>query len=64
MDAAGTRAVSRSLPLFLENGIGARRIELTDAKDPDEYLQVNGADALEDAINQAEPLIFTAEYLH
>ena len=59
MDAAGTRAVSRSLPLFLENGIGARRIELTDAKDPDEYLQAHGPEALEEAILQAEPLIFT-----
>ncbi|MGC6508458.1 MAG: DNA primase [Myxococcota bacterium] len=59
MDAAGTRAVSRSLPLFLENGIGARRIELTDAKDPDEFLQAHGPEALEEAILQAEPLIFT-----
>lgn len=59
MDAAGTRAVSRSLPLFLENGIAARRIELADAKDPDEYLQDHGPEALEEAIQRAEPLIFT-----
>ena len=59
MDQAGTRAVTRSLPLFLEGGIEALRIELHNAKDPDEFLLENGPEEMERCISKAEPLLTT-----
>ncbi len=56
-DEAGLRAAERSLPLFVDAGIEARRLELGDAKDPDEYVQSAGAEALEAALDRSEPLL-------
>lgn len=56
-DEAGQRAAERSLPLFVESGIEARRLEIGDAKDPDEFVQASGAEALEAALDRSEPLL-------
>ena len=56
-DEAGQRAAERSLPLFVEAGIEARRLEIGDSKDPDEFVQSSGAGALEAALDRSEPLL-------
>ena len=56
-DEAGQRAAERSLPLFVEAGIEARRLEIGAAKDPDELVQSEGAEALERALDRSEPLL-------
>ncbi len=56
-DEAGQRAAERSLPLFVDAGIEARRLEIGDAKDPDEFVQEVGAEALESALDRSEPLL-------
>jgi DNA primase len=56
-DEAGQRAAERSLPLFVDAGIEARRLEIGEAKDPDEFVQEAGADALESALDRSEPLL-------
>lgn len=61
-DAAGTRAADRSLPLLLESGMDARRMDLPGAKDPDEYVQREGAEAFEKRIAAAIPLL--EDFLH
>ena len=55
-DEAGSRAAVRSLALFLDEGISAQRVDLGQCKDPDEYIQANGAEAFEEALGRAEPL--------
>ncbi|MCP4917738.1 MAG: DNA primase [Proteobacteria bacterium] len=61
-DSAGTRAADRSLPLFLEAGMDARRIDLPGAKDPDEYVQKEGGEAFEKRLGSARPLL--EDFLH
>ncbi|HJN78372.1 MAG TPA: DNA primase [Myxococcota bacterium] len=61
-DAAGTRAADRSLPLFLEAGMDARRLALPGAKDPDEYVQREGAEAFEGRVSAGIPLL--EDFLH
>ncbi len=56
-DAAGTRAADRSLPLFLEAGVEVRRLDLPGAKDPDEYVQREGAEAFEKRLDSSIPLL-------
>jgi DNA primase len=55
-DEAGLRASEKSLPMFIEAGIGARRLDLGTAKDPDEFIMQNGAEAFEDVLSNSEPL--------
>ena len=61
-DAAGTRAADRSLPLFLDAGMDVRRLDLPGAKDPDEYVQSQGAEAFESRLKTAIPLLH--DFLH
>jgi len=61
-DAAGMRAADRSLPLFLEAGMDARRLDLPGAKDPDEYVQKEGAEAFEKRLASGIPLL--EDFLH
>ena len=56
-DEAGQRAAERSLKLFVDAGIEARRLEIGAAKDPDELVQSAGAEALERALERSEPLL-------
>ncbi len=55
-DEAGLRASEKSLPMFIEAGIGARRLNLGEAKDPDEFIMKNGSSAFEDVLLNSEPL--------
>jgi len=56
-DEAGQRAAERSMKLFVEAGIEARRLEIGAAKDPDELVQSEGAEALDRALERSEPLL-------
>ncbi len=56
-DEAGQRAAERSMALFVDAGIEARRLEIGDAKDPDELIQKHGAEALTHALDRSEPLL-------
>lgn len=55
-DAAGVRAAVRSLEMFLNAGIEPLRLDLGDAKDPDEYIVKHGGDAFDGLLKGAEPL--------
>lgn len=55
-DAAGIRAAVRSLEMFLGAGIEPMRLDLGDAKDPDELIQTRGAPAFSAALDGSEPL--------
>ncbi len=55
-DEAGLRAAERSLALFLEAGIEPRRLDIGEAKDPDDLVREGGPEALEAALQRSEPL--------
>jgi len=55
-DEAGSRAAERSLPLFLQQGVVARRLALPGAKDPDDFLRAEGPEAFEKHLSGAIPL--------
>lgn len=55
-DEAGARAAERTLPMLRSAGIQGLRLQLPDAKDPDELIQEQGADAMKAALEAAEPL--------
>lgn len=56
-DEAGQRAAAKSLPLFLEAGIEPYRVDTDGGKDPDELIQTHGAEAFDDLIKRAEPVV-------
>ena len=56
-DEAGQRAAERSLPLFLDAGIEARKLDLGDDKDPDDFVRERGSQAFEVALKRATPLL-------
>jgi len=56
-DEAGLRAADRALPMFVQAGLEALQLELPGAKDPDEFVQEFGAEAFEDRLARASPLI-------
>ncbi len=56
-DEAGLKAATKSMELFLDAGVEARRLELGAAKDPDEFIQKNGAEAFETALSHSVPLL-------
>ncbi len=57
-DEAGQRATRRAIPMLERAGIGVKVLQLTEAKDPDEYLKKFGADKfkllLEGSANRVE----------
>ncbi len=57
-DEAGQRATRRAIPMLEKAGIRVKVLQLTDAKDPDEYLKKFGADKfrllLEGSSNRVE----------
>jgi len=55
-DTAGVRAALKSLDLFVAAGIEARRLDLGEAKDPDEFMQRFGADVFEERLRGSETL--------
>jgi DNA primase len=56
-DNAGLNAAQKSLPLLLAAQISAFRLDLGRAKDPDEFIQANGAPAFEALFAAGEDLI-------
>lgn len=56
-DEAGVRAAAKSMELFLEAEVSATRLDLSPAKDPDEFVQTYGADAFEERLARGEPLV-------
>ena len=56
-DEAGLNAATKSMGLFIDAGVEAQRLELGEAKDPDEFVQKNGAEAFEGLLARAEPLV-------
>ena len=55
-DEAGQRAAERSLPLLLAAGLYPRGLILTEAKDPDEFVNRFGLEALQNKIKSAPEL--------
>lgn len=56
-DEAGKKAAAGSLDLFLGASVEARRLDLLDAKDPDEFIQRHGAAGFETQLQHTEPLV-------
>jgi DNA primase len=56
-DEAGARAAERTLPMLEQAGVQAWRLQLPDAKDPDELVRERGPGAMEAALSAAEPLL-------
>ncbi|MBW1877107.1 MAG: DNA primase [Deltaproteobacteria bacterium] len=56
-DEAGAQAAERSLPLFLDAGIQAWRLDLGGAKDPDDLVREGGPEAMERALANRAPLL-------
>lgn len=52
-DEAGMKAAERSSQVLLEEGVRLRVLELAGGLDPDEYIQSNGVEAYQRALNQA-----------
>jgi DNA primase len=55
-DEAGLRAAERSMPIFIAAGIEPYQLSIEGAKDPDEFIQTNGAEAFGVALAAASPL--------
>ena len=56
-DKAGVGAAVKSVGLFFDADIEPKRLELPGAKDPDEFVQKNGAAAFERQVEHAQPLV-------
>jgi DNA primase len=56
-DEAGLRAVRRSIPLFLAEGVEPRCLILKEDKDPDEAVQKHGIDEFRKMLSQAVPMV-------
>jgi DNA primase len=56
-DAAGQRAVERSLLLLLPEGLRVRAVELPAGEDPDTFLEQHGAEALRRLVADATPVL-------
>jgi DNA primase len=56
-DEAGLKAATKSMDLFLDAGVEAKRLELGVAKDPDEFIQKFGAPAFDAALSHSVPLL-------
>lgn len=58
-DAAGTNAAKRAIPILEQSGLRVRVMQVTGAKDPDEFIKANGAEAFEDLISKSlDPVDF------
>jgi len=56
-DQAGIKAAVRSMPLFAEAQMEALRIDIPGAKDPDELVREQGAEAFRTLLAKPEPLM-------
>lgn len=58
-DGAGTNAARRGIPILEEAGLKVKVIRVPGAKDPDEFIKANGAEAFEKVIQEAmDPVDF------
>ena len=58
-DTAGTNAARRAIPILEEAGLSVRVLRVPGAKDPDEFIKANGAQAFEELIGKAmDPVDF------
>jgi len=55
-DEAGLRAAERSMPLFVSADIEPYRLDIGEAKDPDEFIQSSGSEAFAALLERGEPL--------
>lgn len=55
-DEAGRAASVKSFPLMQDQNLQAFRVTLPEGKDPDEYLQLHGAEEMEEVLDAAQPL--------
>jgi DNA primase len=53
-DKAGESAVLRAIPILLSGGLKVKVLQVTDAKDPDEYIQQYGAESFARLLGQAQ----------
>lgn len=51
-DEAGNKAALRAIPLLKQAGLSARVVNLMPYKDPDEFIQAEGAQAFEERLSQ------------
>lgn len=64
-DSAGVNASLRSIPILKSSGLNVRVLIMEGAKDPDEYIELNGAEAFEMLIENAIPsFMFEVRNLH
>ena len=54
-DNAGQNAARRAIPLLKEAGLESRVVNLAPHKDPDEFIRAEGAEALKERLDHAEP---------
>jgi len=63
-DEAGIRAAQRAIPVLIKEGLKVKILELTDAKDPDEYLSRFGAAKFTNIISNAKThIVFQIEQI-
>ncbi len=53
-DAAGVKAAQRAIPLLEKTGLSVKVLSIPGAKDPDEFIRANGADAFKKLIESSE----------
>ncbi len=56
-DKAGRKAAMRALPLCLQQGLWPSYLAVPDGKDPDDFAREHGAQAVQDLLNTARPLL-------
>jgi DNA primase len=56
-DSAGLAATQRSLDLFLEGDFRVKVLQLSDNKDPDEFVRTAGPKAYQDKVTEAVPYL-------
>ncbi|MBD5445241.1 MAG: DNA primase, partial [Lachnospiraceae bacterium] len=57
-DGAGINAALRAIGILKEAGIRGKVIDMSPAKDPDEFMKANGAEAFKERIDKAENSFF------
>ena len=57
-DGAGINAALRAIGILKEAGIRGKVIDMSPAKDPDEFMKANGAEAFRERIDKAENSFF------
>lgn len=63
-DQAGTNAILKAIPILRSAGLKVRVVQVTDAKDPDEYIKRFGSVAFGEILRKAKShIIFEAEQI-